>query len=988
MELDNNTLMRHPTLKRCVLSSALVFVVLARGYGRQASSWRDFNVAEGFPESAFRSVTVAESGAILAVGSASGRVCLFDGYEAKSFPLPEGAARVYQSPAGQLWTVSAQGLWSMQGQDWKLYPLAGLAPTPSASQTPLWPVRLNVVLVLLPDRLVECSAEDPARFLVQTLRAAAGGKIGSFSSMAIGAEDELWVLGERGLARVAGPQRSLTPASAWREFIPPESLHLQHFQHPQPDENGVTLAADSSEEGQSRIVRFDGDQWRAWPFGAAHLSFAWRGPDNSYWAVSANQLFHGHGLDMAADSVLSHRQYYDVGVDWRGTFWLATSAGLVRFTPGLWQPAPAEEKIRPVAQALARDGRWPETPGQIARFDMDPARAAVVASGPGAPRLKPIGLLRDGRICYATLPAKDSSQRNRLQAFDGTNFQVLSISVPPPAAAADLSCFLVTQSGDYWLGGDFGTAWLHGRWTVFPASDSSAPQGICHLAELPAGQIWSASREKIWGFDGKDWSLIRAGFNHLNAMICARDGSVWVGDNNGVARFIKGHWIENGVEEGLDRGPIGVLCEDQRGGIWAAGSNGVSLFHPEADSEPPRTFIAQMNDKDRNIPEDGVIVVKFGGHDKWNDTPLRRLLFSYRLDTGEWSPFAGADNVSFSDLPAGKHYFQVRAMDRAGNMDPSPAELDFAVVLPWYKESRLVLIAAAGAAAAGFFAVLAWRRHRELALSYAQVERQVAERTRELELAHQELLHSQKMRALGTLAAGIAHDFNNILSIVKGSAQIIEDNLADPEKIRTRASRIKTVVDQGSSVVRAMLGFSRDSDEMLEACEINPIVDNTLRLLGDRFLREVELRFEGAPDLPCVRVSQSLVQQVLLNFIFNAAESMNGRKRVLITTAPAGPLPARMALAPGAAAAYVTVAVRDFGCGIAPEHATRVFEPFFTTKALSTRRGTGLGLSIVYELAKKMEAGLAVESAVGEGSVFSLWLPALPKIQPAPLVEP
>jgi two-component system, cell cycle sensor histidine kinase and response regulator CckA len=235
--------------------------------------------------------------------------------------------------------------------------------------------------------------------------------------------------------------------------------------------------------------------------------------------------------------------------------------------------------------------------------------------------------------------------------------------------------------------------------------------------------------------------------------------------------------------------------------------------------------------------------------------------------------------------------------------------------------------------------------------------------------------YCQKMRALGTLAAGIAHDFNNILSIVKGSAQIIEDNLKDPEKIRTRTDRIKTVVNQGSAVVQAMLGFSRGSDEMLEDCDINPVVDNTLKLLGDRFLREVELRFDGAPTLPSVRASQSLVQQILLNFIFNAAESMNGRKRVIITTSQAGPLPERMALSPAAAAAYVAVAVRDFGCGIAPENVPRVFEPFFTTKALSTRRGTGLGLSIVYELAKKMEAGLALESSIGQGSIFTLFLP-------------
>ena len=95
-----------------------------------------------------------------------------------------------------------------------------------------------------------------------------------------------------------------------------------------------------------------------------------------------------------------------------------------------------------------------------------------------------------------------------------------------------------------------------------------------------------------------------------------------------------------------------------------------------------------------------------------------------------------------------------------------------------------------------------------------------------------------------------------------------------------------------------------------------------------------------------------------------------------------------MALAPGPATAYVTVAVRDFGCGIAQENVARVFEPFFTTKALSTRRGTGLGLSIVYELAKKMEAGLALESTVGQGSVFSLILPAVAKVEPAPAAMP
>ncbi len=230
------------------------------------------------------------------------------------------------------------------------------------------------------------------------------------------------------------------------------------------------------------------------------------------------------------------------------------------------------------------------------------------------------------------------------------------------------------------------------------------------------------------------------------------------------------------------------------------------------------------------------------------------------------------------------------------------------------------------------------------------------------------------MTALGTLAAGIAHDFNNILSIIQGSAQIIEDNLDNPPKVRTRLDRIKTVVEQGAGIVKAMLGFGRDSGLQPIECDINGIVDDTIKLLGDRFLREVQVNFEPAPGLPPVTVSKDLIQQMLLNFIFNAAESMAGRKRILIATRLLEGLPADLVLVPAKAQRYVAVAVRDFGCGIPPANLPRIFEPFFTTKALSARRGTGLGLSMVYQLAAKTEAGLAVVSVVDRGSTFTLIL--------------
>jgi two-component system cell cycle sensor histidine kinase/response regulator CckA len=138
----------------------------------------------------------------------------------------------------------------------------------------------------------------------------------------------------------------------------------------------------------------------------------------------------------------------------------------------------------------------------------------------------------------------------------------------------------------------------------------------------------------------------------------------------------------------------------------------------------------------------------------------------------------------------------------------------------------------------------------------------------------------------------------------------------------------------------------------------------------------VQVSIKSGADLPQVSASKDFIQQILLNFIFNAAEAITDRNEVILATALAHKLRPDLVLIPAPSDTYVTISVKDFGCGIAPEHLPRIFEPFFTTKAFSTRRGTGLGLSMVYQLAEKLKAGLAVDSTLNEGSVFTLILPA------------
>ena len=585
------------------------------------------------------------------------------------------------------------------------------------------------------------------------------------------------------------------------------------------------------------------------------------------------------------------------------------------------------------------------------------------------------GLFRRAPAIWETVSASAAPTANESSGLEKILHRT-GESQDPEIAAVNWKTGLVARNGDAWLGGANAIAWRHkNAWRVFTSTNQLGPEEVLAFAEAPDGRIWCATPHKVWEFDGRNWLMLRGGFNQLHALCCARDGTLWLAAADGVHRYARGAWVQNDVADGLPSEIVTGIREDESGQILATTAGGVSVFQPEADADAPRTTIRPLADGEQKVREGAAIRLVFGGHDKWNMTTPGRLLFSHRLDEREWTPFQEAGEIVFADLPVGNHYFQVRAMDRNANIDPKPARLEFAVVGPWYRETRLVLVLTVALGVATFFAGLAFNRHRKLQRSYAEVERQVVARTRELELANRELIHSQKMNALGTLAAGIAHDFNNILSIVKGSAQIIEANPGDPEKIRTRVDRIMTVVRQGAEVVEAMLGFSRASDGPAIPCDLNAALDELLKLLGERFLREVEVRIERAERLPELSVSKDLVQQILLNFIFNAAESMRERKKIVLTTRVQPRLPAGLVLAPGRSGDCVLVSVQDFGSGIAPEVLPRIFEPFFTTKALSTRRGTGLGLSMVYELAKKMGAGLAVESTAGRGSTFTLILP-------------
>lgn len=1002
-----------------VLALGLAFLA----NGQSGSNWRSYKVSDGLPESACISVTFSSYGRVLARHYNLPYISELDGYGVNRVYAPKaGPGRVYGGANGQMWTSDPQGLLEFRDGNWIDHELseiaAHLASRSSRSIDPLalYPFRRYAVLCLMPDRLLQISLDQPGEPRRSALRETGQAGIGTFLSMAPARDGGLWISGERGVSKLTSAVRNLTSASQWVDHVIPPGLEVGTLIDPRENHNGgVVLIGERPSSGGKAIVVFDGTNWVARATGTERVRAAWFGPEGKLWATTISSLRQADDLkaDFLLNEQVSARQFLDVAIEPDGAFWLATSEGLLRYALLPWRvphdlrdtstiralaagaqgkiwvatandffsygtegvkprklPAELHQQLRAV---YAIDDRlYFETESQILQMSGDQAPPRVLLQARAEEQLNVLGRLRDESLVICRSRSGENGNAYEFENLDALRIRPLSWPKLPPDIG-ELNAICQTRNTDIWVAGSGGVACLReNRWAVYRLPGPSQ-DAVTHLLETVDGRLLAATRDTLWQHQGTEWTVLRMGFDQVNSLIQSRDGSIWVASNSGVFRFFRDYWMHCGSEEGIPDSNVRQLLEDTRGELWAATGRGLVQFVPKTDQDPPRTVIRKLP---ANATEtQNSVTMVFVAQDKWKQTPRERLVYSQRLDDGDWSPFTESTETFLDELSAGKHVFQVRSMDRNFNVETEPARYEFEVVLPWYQETRLLIIALMGVFAALFFAALAINRHRQLLRSYASVEKKVAERTHELEIASQQLVHSQKMTALGTLAAGVAHDFNNILSVIKGSAQIIEENLDKPDKVRARLDRIKMVVDQGAGTIRAMLGFSRESGQQPVMCDLRDIAEDTVRLLGERLVRQAPVKLRIGTDVPPVPGSPDLIQQILFNFLFNAAESMTGEKGILLSTRRLSALPSGLVLAPVLAESYAAISVQDWGSGIPKEILPRIFEPFFTTKGMSARRGTGLGLSMVYELARKMGAGLAVDSVVDAGSTFTLILP-------------
>jgi PAS domain S-box-containing protein len=271
--------------------------------------------------------------------------------------------------------------------------------------------------------------------------------------------------------------------------------------------------------------------------------------------------------------------------------------------------------------------------------------------------------------------------------------------------------------------------------------------------------------------------------------------------------------------------------------------------------------------------------------------------------------------------------------------------------------------------------------------AFTAVIRDVMERKQSqatLQQRDEQLRQAQKMEAIGRLAGGVAHDFNNLLMAIHGYAEMLVQNLDEGDERKSDAQEILRAANRAAGLTRQLLAFSRRQVFTQQAIALDQLVEGMQKMLQRLIGPEIQIATEIWPDLTPVLADSSQLEQILVNLVINARDALPGGGKIRIELRNVELDKIGVAAHPGLQPGdYVEMAVSDNGSGMDAETTSRIFEPFFTTK--EGGKGTGLGLATVYGIVQQSNGAIEVQSRVGHGTTFFIYLPrAVDLGKPAP----
>jgi len=255
------------------------------------------------------------------------------------------------------------------------------------------------------------------------------------------------------------------------------------------------------------------------------------------------------------------------------------------------------------------------------------------------------------------------------------------------------------------------------------------------------------------------------------------------------------------------------------------------------------------------------------------------------------------------------------------------------------------------------------KAQQELQKYQEHLEELVEERTRELEKSQKQLIHSEKLSALGKLTGSISHEFNNPLQGLRNVIDILSQSTPSEKEVKL-ADLGKKECDRMAEMIASLRGFSKPSSGKVSSTDINQCMEEVLALqIKSLKERGIQVNRQFSDNLPKIEVVEDQIKQVLLNIIQNSAESISGAGQIILTTKKQD--------------SHIIMKIQDTGHGISEENKKNLFEPFFTTKG---GKGIGLGLSISYGIIQNHGGNIEVESDLDKGTIVTVILPVQGRI--------